>query len=247
VSRVSPPRRIGVLGGMGPEATVLLLQRVIARTPAADDTDHVPMLVDMNTQVPSRIRALIGETGDDPGPVLGQMARRLEAMGAEALAMPCNTAHNYAGAIRAAATIPFIDMVEATASQLAVSGVRRIGLLASPAVRITGVFERALDTRGVATRYPAEEAPLLGAIRAIKAGRELEAARAALRVAGDALLAQGAETLVIGCSEFSIIADALSPARRTVDSLDVLVDAILRFALGGEVEPTVSPFSRLVA
>ena len=224
------PRRVGVLGGMGPEATVLLLQRVIARTPAADDADHVPMLVDQNTQVPSRIRALIEGTGEDPGPVLAAMARRLEAMGAEALAMPCNTAHNYAGVIRAAATVPFLDMVERTADRLAADGVGRVGLLASPAVRITGVFERALGPRGIATLYPAEEAPMLAAIRAVKAGRDLAAARATLRAAGDELLAAGAERLVVGCSEFSLIADTLRPAERVLDSLDVLADAIVGFA-----------------
>ena len=233
MSGTAPPRRVGVLGGMGPEATVLLLQRVIARTPAADDCDHVPMLVDMNTQVPSRIRALIEGTGEDPGPVLAGMARRLEAMGAEALAMPCNTAHNYAGVIRAAATVPFLDMVEGTAASLARAGVRRIGLVASPAVRMTGVFERALRPHGIETLYPAAEAPMLAAIRAVKAGRDLEHARATLREAGDALLATGAQCLVVGCSEFSLIADALRPTERVVDSLDVLADAVVAFALSG--------------
>ena len=241
MTATAAPRRVGVLGGMGPEATVLLLQRVIARTPAADDADHVPMLVDQNTQVPSRIRALIEGTGEDPGPVLAAMARRLEAMGAEALAMPCNTAHNYAGVIRGAVSIPFLDMVERTADRLAAEGVRRIGLLASPAVRLTGVFARALEPRGIAILYPAEEAPLLAAIRAVKAGRDLDRARASLRAAGDALLAAGAERLVVGCSEFSLIADALGPKERVLDSLDVLADAVVGFATQPNRTPSGEP------
>ncbi len=104
-------RRVGILGGMGPEATVLLMQRIIAATPASDDADHLPLIVDQNPQVPSRIRHLIEGTGEDPGPVLAAMARRLQAAGAEALAMPCNTAHHYAPAIRQATAIPLIDMV----------------------------------------------------------------------------------------------------------------------------------------
>lgn len=84
---------------MGPEATMLLMARVVAMTAAGDDRDHVPMVIDNNTQVPSRIKALIENTGDDPGPVLASMARKLEAYGAEALAMPCNTAHHYASVI----------------------------------------------------------------------------------------------------------------------------------------------------
>ena len=89
------PRTIGILGGMGPAATVLMMQRIIAAVPAEDDRGHIPLLVDSNTQVPSRIAALIEGTGADPTPELIRMARRLEAAGAEGLAIACNTAHHY--------------------------------------------------------------------------------------------------------------------------------------------------------
>ena len=89
-------RRIGVLGGMGVEATLELMKPVHSATEAADDQDHVPIVVDMNPQVPSRILHFIAENGPDPGLVLEQMARRLKQASAEVLAMPCNTAHLYA-------------------------------------------------------------------------------------------------------------------------------------------------------
>src|ERR1700723_1217369 len=95
------PRRVGILGGMGPEATVLLMRKVIAAVPAKDDRDHVSLIVDQNSQVPSRIKHLVESTGEDPGPVLAEMAKRLERSGAKALAMPCNTAHHYAADIAA--------------------------------------------------------------------------------------------------------------------------------------------------
>ncbi|MBD3766209.1 MAG: aspartate/glutamate racemase family protein, partial [Rhodobacterales bacterium] len=112
-------RCVGILGGMGPEATVLLMQKVIAAVPARDDADHVPLLVDQNPQVPSRIRHLIDGTGESPAPALVAMARRLTAAGAQALAMPCNTAHHYAPAIRAAVDLPFLDMVALSADRAA--------------------------------------------------------------------------------------------------------------------------------
>ena len=68
-------RPVGILGGMGPEATILLMQRIMAAVPARDDSDHVPLIVHQNPQVPSRIAALIEGTGTDPGPVLAGMAR----------------------------------------------------------------------------------------------------------------------------------------------------------------------------
>ena len=139
-------RRVGILGGMGPQATILLMQKVVDGIAAADDADHVPLLVDQNPQVPSRIRHLIEGTGEDPGPVLVGMARRLVAGGAMALAMPCNTAHHYAPAIRSAVRVPFLDMVELSvnrAARMTGSG-GQVGILASPAVRRIGLFDAAL-------------------------------------------------------------------------------------------------------
>ncbi|WHZ13105.1 MAG: Aspartate racemase [Burkholderiaceae bacterium] len=224
------PRRIGILGGMGPEATVLLMQRIIARTPASDDADHIPMLVDNNPQVPSRIAALIEGTGEDPGPVLAGMARRLEAGGCEALAMPCNTAHHYAAAIQSAVTIPLLNMIELTCDWVAGMAIPRVGLLASPAVQRTGLFDRPLARRGIETLHPADSAPLLAAIRAVKAGQS-QAAEARFADAAAELQAAGAGVLLVVCSELSVIVHALSRIGPVVDSIDVLAAAVVDFAL----------------
>lgn len=233
------PRRIGILGGMGPQATVLLQQRLIDAVPAGDDSDHIPLIVDCNTQVPSRIRALIEGGGEDPGPVLAQMARRLEAAGAEALAMPCNTAHHYAPAVRDAVSVPFLDMVDlACDSALDTAGPgAAIGILASPAVRRIGIFDRALATRDLTATYPADQDSLLAAIRSIKQSGDTPNARAALRAGSADLLGQGAAVQLVACSEFSIIADAVAGGARAIDTLDALVHEIVRFAAGpaGEV------------
>ena len=275
---VTPRPTIGILGGMGPEATILLMQRIMAATPAPegrarDDADHIPLLVDNNTAVPSRIRHLIEGTGEDPGPVLAAMARRLETAGAHALAMPCNTAHSYAAAVRGAAKIPFLDMVALTAAATApsvtapsasmppvsvppvsISSVATpsadmtsatvpdgmpagpAGILASPATRRTGIFAEAFAATGRGVLYPADEAAMLAAIRAVKAG-DTEAARPVLTAAAAELGAAGAGVLVVGCSEFSLLSRALMEDRTgkggplVVDTLDVLAAACVRFAL----------------
>ena len=224
---MTAPRRVGVLGGMGPEATVLFQSRLIAATAAGDDADHVPLIVDMNPQVPSRIAFLL-EGGDvDPTPTLVAMARRLHAAGAEALAMPCNTAHAFAPAIEGATPLPFLDMVGA--SWAAAGDAARVGILGSPALRRTGVFDAAAGP-GRTTLYPADEGATLATIRDIKAGRPPEAARAALREGAEDLRAQGAEVVLVACSEFSLHADALAGVGRVIDTLDALVAATLAFA-----------------
>jgi aspartate racemase len=234
------PRRVGILGGMGPEATVLLMQKLIAAVPARGDTDHIPLIVDQNPQVPSRIRHLIEGTGDDPGPVLAAMARRLVAAGAEALAMPCNTAHHYAPVIRAAVAVPFLDMVAlsvARAAALAGAG-GKVGIVASPAVRKVGLFDAALATQGLTAIYPEDEDAMLSTIRRIKAEGPVESARAVLRAASTELARKGAVVQMIACTEFSLIADAVAAHAQSFDTMDVLVGSIVDFALATGVEGT---------
>ncbi|WP_413872104.1 aspartate/glutamate racemase family protein [Albidovulum sp.] len=227
-------RTVGILGGMGPEATVLLMQRVIRAAGAKDDSGHIHLVVDQNPQVPSRIAWLLEGRGEDPAPVLAAMARGLQAAGAEALAMPCNTAHHFAPAIRDAVTVPFLDMVTlAVARARALAGTGgRVGILASPAVRRTALFEARMEAAGLEPLYPEDEAALLSAIRRIKAGGADEAARAVLGAASAFLLAGGARVQMIACTEFSLIADAVAGGAVAFDTLDVLVEAIRDFALG---------------
>jgi len=223
---------------MGPEATILLQRKLLAAVPARDDADHIPLLIDMNPQVPSRIAHLIERTGDDPAPVLAGMAARLQAAGAQALAMPCNTAHHYAGAIRAAVSIPFLDMVALSAdhARARLGSHGAVGLLASPAVRRTGLYDDALHARGLAALWPDDDAPMLAAIREIKARGPGARPQAALAAATEALAARGAGLLLIACTEFSLLADRLTPVVPVIDTLDILVTEIVRHAKAGRRE-----------
>lgn len=232
---MTAPRRIGILGGMGPEATVLLMQRLIRAVPARDDGDHIPLLVDMNPQVPSRIAALIENTGPSPEPVLVAMARGLQRAGATALAMPCNTAHHYAPAIRRAVTIPFIDMVElsADAALRAAGPGGAVGILASPAVRRTGLFDAALSARGLRAVYPAPQPQddLLRAIRAIKRNGVTDADRQALHAARASVEGAGARVSLVACTELSLAIGPAQSGETLIDTLDALVGGIVAFAL----------------
>jgi aspartate racemase len=226
-------RTVGILGGMGPEATVLLMQRLLRAAGAEDDSGHIHLVVDQNPQVPSRIAFLLEGRGEDPAPVLAAMARGLEAAGAEALAMPCNTAHHFAPAIRDAVTVPFLDMVTlAVARARALAGPGgRVGVLASPAVRRTALFEARMAAAGLEPLYPEDEAALLSAIRRIKAAAADGTARDVLGAVSAGLVARGARVQMIACTEFSLIADAVAEDAVAFDTLDVLVEAIRDFAL----------------
>lgn len=221
-------KTVGILGGMGPAATVELMARVIRAVPAADDADHVPLIVDQNPAVPSRIARLVEGRGDDPGPVLAAMARRLAGAGAEALAMPCNTAHHWAGAVRAAG-LPFLDMVAlsvAAAARRAAPG-GRVVVLGSPALGLAGVYDAPCRAAGLEPVLIHD----LDLIRAVKREGASPAARAAF-----ARLAAGqkADAAIVACTEYSLLVppeDGLT-GEGLVDSLDVLAGAIVAFARG---------------
>ncbi len=222
------PRVTGILGGMGPEATILLQQRVLATVQAKDDADHLPLLIDMNPQVPSRIAHLIEGNGADPGPFLAEMARGLEQSGATALAMPCNTAHHYAEQIEEAVAIPFLNMVDLSVEQAAqhLPAGSRVGILASPALRRVGVFNSSLNRAGFEPVWPEDEDRMLGTIRHIKAQGPTSTALHTLSDAAKALSAQGAKLLFVACSEFSLLTRDLPQTVPIIDTVDVLADAI---------------------
>ncbi|MCZ0813244.1 MAG: aspartate/glutamate racemase family protein [Pseudomonadota bacterium] len=225
-------RTVGILGGMGPEATILLMQKVLDAVPARDDGDHIPLIVHQNPQVPSRIKALIDGTGEDPAPVLARMADDLARAGAEALAMPCNTAHHYADALQGATSLPFLNMLDLTASTLAGAGAQKVGLLASPATRLTGVFVRPFNACGLEPVSLPEDSELLAIIRAVKAGDDPDKLAPRLTRQAERLADAGADHLLVACTELSFLTGALPDGVGWTDSLDCLVDGIVGFARG---------------
>jgi aspartate racemase len=221
-------RKVGIIGGMGPEATVDLMRRVVAKTPASDDQDHLHLIVESNPKIPSRIAHLIERTGPDPTPELIRIAVNLQRAGADALAIPCNTAHAYADSIRRSVSIPLLDMVGLTVDQIALSGPpARVGLLASTAIHTTGLYAKALSAQGIATVLPGRQEEVMALIKAVKRGDTGAHTQAALgQVAFE--MADQADVILIACSELSVISAVITVP--FVDSLDVLAQAIVTFA-----------------
>ncbi len=220
-------RTVGVIGGMGPAATVEFLVRLVRATPATRDEDHLHVIVDSDPAVPSRTAAIL-EGGPSPAPRLCAMARGLERAGAEVLVMPCNTAHAFIDAIRAAVEIPVLDMLAETAARLETD---LVGLLATGAVVRAGLYDRAFLARDVRWLVPeaGDQAEITRLIAAVKAGESLDALRPRLRVIVSHLAERGAKSIVVGCTEISLLHDAGS-SLPGVDALDCLVEATIREA-----------------
>lgn len=227
-------KRIGIIGGMGPLATVELFRKLVVLTRAQSDREHIHILIDNFPQVPDRTASILAG-GESPVPYILLSADRLVQGGAELLLLPCNTSHYYFDSIEAQLSVPILNMLRLTAAHLQKEGVKRVGLLATDGTIKTGVFEKALTEAGISTLLPDEtgQKTVMDTIYLqIKAGEPADSA--ALTRVMDELRARGCERIVLGCTELPLVfADALPPD--TVDPAHLLALEAIRRA-GYEVK-----------
>jgi aspartate racemase len=210
---------LGVLGGMGPAATVAFLSRVQALTPAQGDADHIRVVMDMNPQVPDR-NTRPGEAEAE----LAAMATRLKAAGAEVLAMPCNTAHAQKAGIMAAG-LPFIDMIAETVAAAKAHDAGAIGILATPGGE--ALYRAALEAEGIrpVLLAGADREAFMNCIYAVKRGDVGPERRAEMGRLAETLNAAGADAVIAGCTEVPLLLDASDVPVPLVDSAEVLARA----------------------
>jgi aspartate racemase len=222
---------VGVLGGMGPEATVDFMSKVIALTPGEDDQDHVRLLVDQNPHVPNRQEALL-RGGESPGPVLADMARRLEAGGCDFLVMPCNTAHAFQEDIRSAVNIPFVSIVDATLD--AALDATCVGIMATTACVQANVYQPALESRGMRYLLPSDDDvdELTRLSFEIKSGNKADEIKAAVLGFAEALIDRGADAIISGCTEYPLVLGAGDLAVPLLSSTDELAKRTIALARG---------------
>jgi len=243
---MSGPHRltVGVLGGLGPEATLDLFAKVLAHTPAERDQDHLHLIIDNDPSVPNRNEAVAG-TGPSPGPQLAAMARRLEAAGADFLVMPCNAAHAFQDAIEGAVRIPFVSIVEeavADACARAPDGVR-VGVLAAAGALDAGLYQQAFARRGIDVLVPtgAAREAFMTLLYRIKGGDKGEPVRRGMRALADSMAAQGAAAVVAGCTEVPLVLGQDDLALPLVDATDALARAAVALATGLRALPLRPP------
>jgi aspartate racemase len=195
---------VGVLGGMGPDATVDFMQKVIAATPAELDQDHVHMIVDHDPSVPGRQAAIL-DGGEDPGPAIAAMAVRLERAGADFLVMPCNTAHFYAPQIVDAVDIPLLSIIDVTVA--ACVEYAAVGLMATEGCLQGGLYQDAFTAIGIEIVLPTDQelSEFMRLTFRIKSGeRDAELVEGMCSLA-EALVSRGAGAIVAGCTEIPLV------------------------------------------
>ncbi len=226
---------IGILGGMGPEATADLFHRIIRATPARKDQDHPRTIIYSNSKVPDRTPAVLG-VGPSPLPEMVNAARALETVGADFLIMPCNTAHYFIGELRESVGIPVLHMIELTAQRVVneLPAVKRAGLIATDGTVRSGIYNESFEEQGVTVMTPPEDLQLIS-MRAIyehiKTG-DLERGREIVLNVATNLVNGGAQVVICGCTEVSLVLKEGDIAVPVVDPLQVLADTAVGVALG---------------
>ena len=222
---------VGVLGGMGPDATVDFMAKVIAMTQADKDQDHVHMLVDHNPAVPDRQEAILGD-GDDPGPIMAAMAERLEAAGADFLVIPCNTAYAFRAYVADATSIPLLSIIDVTVA--ACAGCAAVGLLATEGCLRSEVYQQALGAAGIGVvlQTDDETSAFMRLAYQIKSGDQSERVAAAMQAFATALVARGADAVIAGCTEIPLVLNDSMLDVPLISSTDVLAKQTVAYARG---------------
>lgn len=228
---MSEPKTIGIIGGMGPAATVDLFAKLVAATDATTDQDHLRILIDNNPRIPNRNDAIAG-TGPSPAPHLAAAARGLQEAGADVLVIACNTAHAFQNEIEAAVTVPLISMIEATAD--AAGKVDRVGVLAADGCRGAELYHQAFEKRGVVPLFldDAAQADFMKLVFRVKAGDVGADVQRRMTSLAQTLYARGAKAIIAACTEVPLVLAPDAVAVPLINSTDALVSRTIAFASG---------------
>ena len=226
-----PERTVGILGGMGPEATVELFRHILSLTSAKRDQDHLHVLIDSNPKIPDRTAAILRK-GESPVLALTAAAQNLERAGADFIAMPCNTAHYWLRELRESVSIPIIDMIGETAVRVASHSpsLHKVGLLATAGTLRSGLYQHAFASKGIEILAPSDEQEsiVMGAIHGIKAGSH-DVRSQLITVARD-LIDQEAQGIIPGCTELSLVVPTDSLSVPVFDPLSILAECAVALA-----------------
>ena len=216
-------KTLGVIGGLGPMATAYLMELVTKMTKSGCDQEHLPMIVYSCPQIPDRTAYILKKNPNSPVPELVRLAKQLQQQDVAAIAIPCITAHYFWQEVSNQVETPVLNALVGTAEHLRENGVRKVGIMATDGTIATGLLQRTLENAGMKVLLPNAENQqgVMDLIyRDIKANRppDMELFR---KISSD-LHGSGAEVIILGCTELSLIKKAYEIGPGFIDALEVL-------------------------
>lgn len=234
-------KAVGILGGMGPEATALIYQKIVKLTDAEKDQDHIRALIYSNSQIPNRVEAILSNRVAEVTEHLQESAKILERSGADFIVIACNTAHFWIEEIRSAVDIPVLDMVEETALFLAhqPDQIRKVGLIGSPGMIVADIYPKKFSRFGIEVAYPSPPMQDLSneIITRLKSGNSF----ADLKNKSESLISwfknQNVEKVILGCTELPILFNSADPY--FIDPVEIISRMSIRLA-GGRLKDSAA-------
>ncbi len=226
-------KTIGILGGMGPEATSFFFNQLIKRTKAAEDQEHIKVIIYNNPEIPPRTDAILGN-GPSPLPYLIEGVRMLHQAGADFIVMPCVTAHYYYNDILAKEKVSFLNLLDETLlyTLRKLPGVKRVGLIASTGTVKSRLFHDVFAKQGIEVTAPNddEQQLVVEAIfgkQGIKAGIIFSGPKEIILQTARALIERGAEAIIAGCTEVPLVLKKDDIPVPLIDPVQILVEVCI--------------------
>ncbi len=232
-------KKLGIIGGMGPAATVMMFHKLVSMSDAAKDQEHLEIFIHNNTNIPDRTRSILNG-GPSPLDEMYRSAKILEKMGAELLLFPCMTAHYYIRELQRLISIPILNAIEDSISFITIHypHVNHIGILATSGTIRSRIFQLAIEHVGRhALTLPSDlqEEWVMSAIygkKGIKAGYKNFQVKQQLKKAGDYLISHGAEVVITGCTEIPIVLEQSLFQVPLIDPMDILSQKAIQLCGG---------------
>ena len=227
--------KLGIIGGLGPMATVYFMEMITEMTLAQKDQDHMEILVVSDPKTPDRTAFILDESSDDPLPYINRSAETLEKMGADVIAIPCITAHCFHDKLCKNVKAKILNAVDETTGELKKAGVKKAGIMATGGTLSCELFQESFREEGIEPVVPDEKTQglimsiIYDDIKAGKAPSE-EKFRTVMEYFGN----KGAEKVVLGCTELSLLRKCGLKSDLTVDAMEILAKASIT-ACGYEV------------
>ncbi len=229
-------KTIGIIGGMGPEATLDCFGKIIQNTPAHKDQDHLRVIIDSNPKVPDRTAAILGE-GESPVPVIASGCQALERAGADFIIIPCVSAHFFLEEIQDRSRLPILSIFDAVTETIAGNfpEIKTVGLMGTSGTVRGGLFQKRLTEDGIQTVVPIEsvQSKIMDAIYDIKnaqPARSRDAISADLIAAAETLINSSAQAIIAGCTEIPLALKSEHLSVPYFDALTILARAAIRHA-----------------
>lgn len=223
-------RTLGVIGGLGPIATSHFMELIIRMTDAQRDQQHLDMVIYHTPSIPDRSSFILDPTLPSPLEPMIDLGRRLSEQGVGCIAIPCITAHYFHETLSNAISAPIIHAPQETAIHLKKAGIRKVGIMATDGTVSSGIFQKELEKRGITRVIPSAERQkdvMHLIFDCIKANRPADMAR--FRQVAEELRENGAEVIILGCTELSLVKRDHYIGAGFLDALEVLAQqAVLR-------------------